>query len=234
MSLKYSKRTHMIKLFKRFPSGLLLGVIFLGLSWQLAAQQWPDPRNKTSSSIRAGFNGSLIYPGFRGGLEFPVKRIVFTRFRGLKSPKTSVKDRFLSAELAFYHHPDYHDNLYILFGYGFRKVKPNRFFWEFTPALGYSRTLLGGETYRVNHQTRVVTRVRYPGYHYALLSLGSGMGKALTTRLSAYARFSALLMAPSNNIVYLRPSLELGLIFTPEHFLITEPKVVSRSKGKIK
>ncbi|HLP95983.1 MAG TPA: hypothetical protein VK168_18200 [Saprospiraceae bacterium] len=214
----------------KFVCVLVLGA----LPMSAPAQELSFPRIKTSSSIRAGFNGSLIYPGFRGGLEFPFKRIAFTRFRGIKAPRTSVKDRFLSAELAFYHHPDYHDNLYVVFGCGFRRVKTNGFFWEFTPALGYSRTLLGGETYRVNHQTRVVTRVRYPGYHYAILSLGSGMGKALTPRLSVFSRISALIMAPSNNIVYLRPSLELGLIFTPEHFLITEPKVVSRSKGKLK
>jgi hypothetical protein len=203
-------------------------------AFTLSAQKSLPARNKASSGIRAGFNGSLVYPGFRGGLEYPYKRIEFTRYRGKKTPKTRIKDRLLTAELGYYHHPTFHDNLYLLFGYTLRSSKANRVYWEFAPALGYSRTFLGGETYRVNHQTGVVTRVRWPGYHYAILSLGGGPGKAFTPRLSGYSRLSALVMAPSNNIVYVRPTLEAGIIWKPKHFLTTEPRILTRTKGKQK
>ncbi|MCC7466362.1 MAG: hypothetical protein IT261_08845 [Saprospiraceae bacterium] len=203
-------------------------------STTLFAQKAPPTRSKTSSGIRAGFNGSLIYPGFRGGLEYPYKRIEFTRFRGKKPPRHRIKDRFLTAEFGFYHHPTFHDNYYLLFGYLLRRSKPNRNFWEFAPALGYSRTFLGGETYHVNHHAGTVTRVKWPGYHYAMLSLGGGMGKAFTPRFSGFSRLSMLIMAPSNNIVYFRPTLEIGVILKPDRFLTTEPGIVSRIKGKQK
>jgi hypothetical protein len=207
---------------------MMLGVLATALS----AQEAPAARNKTSSGIRAGFNGSLIYPGFRGGLEYPFKRIEFTRYRGKRAPRQRVKDRFLTAEFGFYHHPTFHDNYYLLFGYLLRRNKPNRIYWEFAPALGYSRTFLGGETYRVNHQAGTVTRVQWPGYHYAMLSLGGGLGKAFTPRTSGFSRLSMLIMAPSNNIIYFRPTLEVGVILKPKRFLTTEPTIVSRTKGK--
>lgn len=213
---------------------MLLGCIWIVACLELPAQELSEVRNKTSSAIRAGFNGSLIYPGFRGGLEYPYKRIEFTRYRGKKAPKTRVKDRCLTVEAGFYHHPTFHDNLYLLFGYLLRRNKSRGTYWEFAPAFGYSRTFLGGETYRVDHQTGVVSRVRRPGYHYAILSLGGGPGKAFNPRLSIYSRLSALVMAPSNNIVYVRPTMELGLILKPRHFLMNEPRIVSRIKGKQK
>ncbi len=209
-------------------------LLFLLLALPISAQEATSARNKTSSAIRAGFNGSLIYPGFRGGLEYPYKRIDITRYRGKKAPKHRLKDRALTAELGFYHHPGFHDNYYLLFGYLFRQHRARQWYWEFDPACGYSRTVLGGETYWVNHQTRVVNRVQWPGYHYAMLSLGGGLGKAITPTLTGYSRLSALIMAPSNNIVYLRPTLELGLMLRPKHFLMTEPRIVSSIKGKKK
>lgn len=213
---------------RRLLFWMVLGVFTANLS----AQNVLVTRNKTSSGIRAGFNGSLIYPGFRGGLEYPFKRIEFTRYRGKRAPRQRVKDRFLTAEFGFYHHPTFHDNYYLLFGYLLRRNKPNRIYWEFAPALGYSRTFLGGETYRVNHLAGTVTRVQRPGYHYAMLSLGGGLGKAFTSRISGFSRLSMLIMAPSNNIIYFRPTLEIGVVLKPKHFLIGEPLIVSRIKGK--
>lgn len=186
---------------------------------------------KTSSNLKLAYNATIIYPGLRAGVEYPIRRIEVTKYRKKRPVRHFSKHRYLSGEIGYYHHQTFHDNLYLLFGWQMRKQRPRGFFTEFSPAIGYSRTFLGGETYRVD-DTGNIKLLKFAGYNYVMVAIGGGFGYSFMPRLSAYFRPSLLTMFPSNNLVYIRPTVELGLIWRPRHFLEARPKTVSKLKGK--
>lgn len=197
-----------------------------------SAQSDAGAAGKSSSNVKIAYNATLVYPGVRAGIEYPIKRIDLVKYRKNKSPRHVVKERFVSGEIGFYHHPTFHDNIYFLAGWQMRRTGSRGFVTEFSPALGYSRTFLGGETYSVDDVTGKVSLIKWAGYNYAMLSLGAGFGYAFRPKISAFMRASILTMFPSNNFVYVRPTVELGIKFKPKHFLMAKPKIVSKSKGK--
>jgi hypothetical protein len=186
---------------------------------------------KVSSNLKLAYNASIIYPGFRAGIEYPIKRIEVTKYRRKRSERHFAKHRYLSGELGYYHHQTFHDNIYLLVGWQMRKQRPRGFFTEFSPAIGYSRTFLGGETYLVDDSGNI-SLIKWAGYNYAMLAIGGGCGYAFKPDFSAYFRPSLLTMFPSNNLIYIRPTVELGIIWQPKHFLQARPKITSKSKGK--
>jgi len=186
---------------------------------------------KVSSNLKLAFNGSIIYPGFRTGIEYPIQKINVSRYRGKRSVRNFVKYRYLSGEIGYYHHQTFHDNIYLLVGWQMRKQRPHGFFTEFSPAAGYSRTFLGGETYLVDAAGNI-SLVKGAGYNYAMIAIGGGCGYSCRPGISAYFRPSLLTMFPSVNLIYIRPTVELGVICQPKHFLSAHPKVTSKSKGK--
>lgn len=202
---------------------LIVGMCFTGM---LGAQS-----AKISSNLKLAYNATIIYPGFRVGVEYPIKRIDVTKHRKKRSVRHFSKHRYLSGEVGYYHHKTFHDNIYLLFGWQMRKQRPRGFFTEFSPALGYSRTFLGGETYRVDDAGNIKL-LKLAGYNYAMLAIGGGCGYSFKSRVSAYFRPSLLTMFPSINHVYIRPTVELGVIWQPKHFWEARPKIVSKSKGK--
>lgn len=187
--------------------------------------------DKVSSNITLAYNASIIYPGFRGGIEYPVKQINITKFRHKSRERHLVKMHYLSAELGYYHHQTFHDNIYLLLGWQMRKQHPRGFFTQFSPGIGYSRTFLGGETYLVDDSGKI-SLVRFAGYNYAMLAVGGGCGYTFKPGIAAYFRSSLLTMFPSNNLVYLRPTIELGIIWQPKRFLEARPVIISKTKGK--
>lgn len=198
----------------------------------LEAQSIVGSNPTIASSINVAYNATIIYPGIRAGIEYPVKQIDFTRHRKHKPALKRVKKRMLTAELGYYHHATFHDNIYALFGYQLRRFGKRKWFTEFSPSLGYSRTFLGGETYVVDDQTGEIHIKKLAGYNYGILALGGGLGYVYSAKTSTYMRACLLTMFPSNNFVYLRPTLEFGVIFKVPGFLKAHQRIVVKSKGK--
>jgi hypothetical protein len=103
-----------------------------------------------------------------------------------------------------------------------RRSGTGGFFSEFSPGLGYSRTFLGGTTYEVNDNGDVKIE-KNAGYNYALVTVGGGAGYSFYKKkgipLSVYSRLNVLMMFPYNSTIYLRPAIELGVIYRPASFL---------------
>lgn len=188
---------------------------------------------KKSSSLVLSYNSSLIYPGARLGVEFPVKTIVITKTDKSGKDKEFTKDRFVTFNISWYHHPAYHDNLYFTAGWTMRRTRAKGFFTEFSPELGMSRTFNGGTTYEVDNMGNV-TRKRLAGYYYALVSAGGGIGydfsKTRQKPISIFSKMNILMMFPYNSTIYLRPAVEIGLIYKPSNFLSF--KIKSRHLNK--
>lgn len=188
---------------------------------------------KKSSNLSLSYISSLIYPGARLGIEFPVNTIYITKISKSGKEKDFTKDRFVTANLSWYHHPAFHDNVYISAGWTMRRTKSHGFLTEFSPEIGLSRTFLGGTTYRVDDNGNVTIK-RAAGYYYALVSVGGGIGYDFSKKKQKpfllFSKFNLLMMFPYNSTIYLRPVVEIGLIYKPFDFLSLKVKSKSRTK----
>jgi hypothetical protein len=184
------------------------------------------------ASIRLAYNSSLIYPGAASSLDFPVRNIELIKLKN-DTFKSISKSRFISFNLGYYHHYGFHDNLYIMPEWIMRRANPGPFFTEFSAGLGYSRTFLGGTTYRVDESGNI-SIVPWAGYSYAIAAIGLGFGYDYTSAkkisLSFYSRLKMLVLFPYNSTFYPRPTLELGIIYKPEKFLSRKVHVVHKMK----
>lgn len=184
--------------------------------------------HRTSSNIKLAYNSSLIYPGLRMGTETPFHRRIITKTKKSGKQKLVYKDQFFSSNFGWYRHPGFHDNLYLTVGYTIRRTGGKGFFAEFSPELGYSRTFLGGTTYRVDDNGNVSIK-RMAGYNYGIVSLGGGIGYDLSIThakpFAVYFKFNVLTMFPYNSTVYVRPAMELGVIYKPKYFLGFNTKI---------
>jgi hypothetical protein len=179
-------------------------------------------REKRSSNLSIAYNSSIIYPGARLGIEIPLVTNYITKLLISGKNREFIKDQFFTTNLSWYHHPQYNDNLYFTLGWTMRKTQSKGFFTEFSPEIGYSRTFLGATTYKVNNNGDI-TIEKLAGYNYALISLGGGIGYDFSVTESkpflVYYKLNLLTMFPYNSTIYVRPAMELGLIYKPKHFL---------------
>jgi hypothetical protein len=196
-----------------------ISILFL-LSCILSSAQ-SDTFNRHSGNqpdFKITYISSLIYLGMSTGIEFPISSVRERKL--LKNPegKAINRDWFISGNLNWYHHPDFHDNLYLTTEWVRRRTKSTGFIAEFSFGPGYSRTFLGGTTYTVSDNGGISV-VKHAGYNYALLTLGWGCGydyyvkKQLPFLL--FAKGNMLIMLPYNSTLYFRPVLELGVRYAP-------------------
>lgn len=204
---------------------LKLSLIILLTSFSVLCYSQKDSlinREKKSSDIIFAYNSSIIYPGARLGIEMPFISNYITKLLRSGENRAFVKDQFFTANLSWYHQPAYNDNLYFTLGWTLRRTESNGFFTEFSPEIGCSRTFLGATTYRVDSNGNI-TIEKLAGYNYVLISIGGGVGYDLSITKSkpflVFYKFNLLTMFPYNSTIYMRPAMELGLIYKPSHFL---------------
>lgn len=199
---------------------IILSHFFIIVVFSLQAQQ-TDGYLRKSTNLSLSFMATLKYPGTRFGFELPVKTKLLAKKKSYREKKIQ-KDRFLTSNIGWYHHPTFHDNVFITAGWSARRIQQKGFFTQFSPEIGYSRTFLGATSYSVNENGQVRIN-KLAGYNHLLLSVGLGMGydfeKMRDKPIAIYYRVNVMFMYPYNSTFYLRPALELGLIYTPQKFL---------------
>jgi hypothetical protein len=185
------------------------------------------------SDFRVAYNSSIIYPGAALGIDYPIQEIQLTKSWNDGHSKTIIKKRYISGILGFYHHKGFHDNIYIIPEWVMRRSRGGPWFTEFNAGLGYSRTFLGGTTYKVDEMGNV-TIIPAVGFSYAIAAIGYGVGYNYSVKkripVSVYTRLSMLLMFPYNSTIYPRPTIEIGLIYIPVHFLERKIKTFHKEK----
>jgi hypothetical protein len=201
---------------------LIIGLLYLNNTNAQNTNELPQ------TGIKVAYMGSLIYPGFKVGIERPSKVIQLE-----KGSRTILKERYWTLNIGFYHHETFHTNLYLLAERQLRRQYANGLFFEFAPGVGYSRTFLGGTTYQVSDNGTVSTKT-LAGYNYLMLSLSGGVGydfsKKTETPVKAYLKPSLFFLTPSNSFIYVRPTVELGIIYSPKSFLRATPSVKIKKK----
>lgn len=220
----FQHQTNIYIMFKQVKI-ILCSLLLVALSILAQAQ---TEKIQMSSNIKGAYMGSVIYPGFKLGVERPYKHIEKTK----RSGKVIEKDRFVSFNLGFYYHKTFHDNLYLLVERTRRRTAPSGFFVETSPGIGVSRTFLSDATYTVDDAGKVA-KVSGAGYTYAMLSLAAGIGydfskKSDNRPYAIYLKPSVFVIAPYNSFVYFRPTVELGVIYKPKTFWTKDVKEVKK------
>ena len=172
-------------------------------------------------NLKLSYNSSLIYPGISTGFEIPLKKLNTGIIVKYKKNKSITRERLISGNLNWYHHPYFHDNLYLTAEWVMRRTNSKGIVSEFACGPGLSRTFLGGTTYRVS-ESGDVSVVKFAGYTYALITIGGGLGYDFSIKkempFSALAKMNLISMFPYNSTIYVRPVLELGVRCSPRLF----------------
>jgi hypothetical protein len=208
------------------------GIFILALFYCTFCQAQCDSINGLPArriNLKFSYNSSVIYPGMSTGIEFPVNNVNVQVYKNQKPARCIRKGKYVSANLNWYHHPDFHDNLYLTAEWVIRRTRFTGFISEFSAGPGFSRTFLGGTTYKVDDNGNV-SIVKMAGYNYALVTIGGGFGYdfSLVKRLpfSAVAKMNIISMFPYNSTIYFRPVIEFGIRYTPRSSkkrIISEP-----------
>jgi hypothetical protein len=191
-----------------------------------------DAKNNATTNIKIAYLGSIIYPGFKLGLERPyrIKQIIKKKSWGTK---TIIRERAFALNLGFYHHQNFHNNLFVFGEWQFRRQQPKGMFYEFSPGLGYSRTILDGATFDVDANGNV-SKKNGAGYNYLMTSLSGGLGYDFAIKkimpAKVYLKSSLFVLAPYNSFIYPRPTIELGVIYKLNFLYNASPKFILKNK----
>jgi hypothetical protein len=196
-----------------------------------AQDQLTNPEFTPKTGLKASYLGSITYPGAKIGIELPILVKQMTKRNG---SKIVLKERYLTANVGFYHHPDFHDNLMLNVEWQMRRQGTKRgWFGEWAPNIGYSRTFLDGTAYEKDASGNIVQN-KGAGHSMFMFGVSGGFGydfsKTQNLPMKAFFKASITAFTPFNTFLYPRPSVELGLVYVPHSFLKMKPKVVLINK----
>jgi hypothetical protein len=193
---------------------------FIMLLLWLLCQHTIHAQEKSDASkvgIKAAYMSSVISPGFKVGVEYLTKVTPKTKQRSWGT-KTILKERYWTLNLGFYRQVDFHSNLYLLAERQFRRQYGKGFFMDIAPGIGFSRTFLDKTTYTLADDG-TVSKKTLAGYNYLMLSMAGSLGydfsKTKNLPLKLYLKPSIFTILPFNSNKLIRPSYEIGVIFTP-------------------
>jgi hypothetical protein len=152
------------------------------------------------------------------GIEFPLPHFDVKMLNIQKPWRSYKKGKFILAGINWYHHPGFHDNLYLTAEWVMRRTRSTGFVSECSAGPGFSRTFLGGTTYKVDDRGNISV-VKLAGYNYALMTIGGGLGYDFALKkhlpVSGFAKMQLILMFPYNSTIYFRPVMEIGIRYSP-------------------
>ncbi len=148
------------------------------LGSELFAQAYPSQQKTADQEISAHVSamGAFIYPGAKAGIDYMVINKTIQQSGSNGVIKTITKNKFITANIGFYHHRDYNTNLLLQAGYQFQRMNSNGWFRSFEPQIGISRTFIDGAVYKVNDD-HTVTRKKGAGHFYLSPALSFGLVK---------------------------------------------------------
>jgi hypothetical protein len=198
---------------------MLMKKYLILLLWLLCqhASQAQEKSDAPKVGIKSAYMSSVISPGFKVGIEYLTKVVTKKKQRSWGT-KTILKERYWTLNLGFYRQVDFHSNLYLLAERQFRRQYGKGFFMEMSPGIGYSRTFLDHATYTLADDG-TVSKKTLAGYNYLMLSMAGGLGydfsKTKNLPLKLYLKPCLFTIFPYNSNKLIRPSYEIGVIFTP-------------------
>lgn len=205
------------------------GISFLFMAWiSLSALKAQSPFQHPSAHYRLGMYGTLIYPGFQGGVEWPSKAITIYKHRK-KKVKLYQKERYWGAQAGMYTQKYVHQQWYLGGSRSLRKVRSNQRYTEWVFGLGLSRSWLNGSVYEVDGNG-TVNALRMQGNWHGMFSTSWYMGWDKPQTLKPYIGIGQMSFLGNNGMPVIRPLLELGLRWKANH--IPERSIETRDRHK--
>jgi hypothetical protein len=197
------------------------GVSILALIICTLCRAQSDSISNTSTrglNIKLAYVSSLIYPGISTGLEFQVKHATISVLKNQILIRSFLTEKYISGNINWYHHPDFQDNIYLTAEWVMRRTRYTGFISEFSAGPGFSRTFLGGATYKVDENGNVYV-IKLAGYFYALVTVGGSFGYDFSMKkqfpVSVFVKMNIISMFPYNSTIYIRPVMEFGIRYSP-------------------
>jgi hypothetical protein len=199
--------------------------------------QQGDSVTKSSISVgtraNASYLGAIVYPGAKLGLEFPLRRVEILKPRP-KGEHNVWRDRFLTADLGFYHHGGFHDNLFLLAAFNYRRTANNGIFAQFGVGLGVSKTFFGGTTYVVKDDGSIDVRPS-SGHFYVVPHLNFAFGWDLSKKANAHPfsiwlKPSLMVLAPFAGGIFPVPTAELGFSYRLNQLLVHPIRLITKQR----
>lgn len=190
-------------------------ILFVILILSFITVKATDSDYEPKTAVRGSFMGALFSPGFKVGVEMPYKYKKIEKIRK-EITKVHYKERYLAISLSMYNQQNFHTNYIFQLDWQLRKQRSRGFFFDFGPCIGFSRTLLDGSAYTVDDVGNVI-KVDYAGDFYGLagasISLGYNFNMRSQRPIKMFLKPSLLVLFPYSNLIYPRPTIELGLMY---------------------
>ncbi len=205
-------------------------LLLLNIIWVLNLNAQDSLKTKIQKPIlvNIAYLGAVAYPGMKLGVELPMIEKTIIK----KNGKLITKDRFININYGFYHHSTFHSNNWLTAEWLKRRSNPKGFMTEANVGLGYSRTFLTNATYEVDDNGQII-KINSAGNNYLHFTMGVGLGytfkKETKIPITGYLKTNLMILTPYNHFIYLRPTLELGVI-APLNFWNKKTKQLVKSK----
>lgn len=176
-----------------------------------------DERIDMPVSFRLAYMGSILYPGVKAGVEYPIRTKRYAYQVDSLFVTKKIKQRSVTLNLGMYHHKTFHSNYILTAGYLWRRTNKKGWFADVEPQFGVSRTFIDGTVYSVD-ASNAVNKIKLAGDWFLASQMSFSVGKELRlvkkeAPLKIYIRPTLILLAPYNNFIYARPSVEIGAIY---------------------
>jgi hypothetical protein len=209
-----------------------LGLFVLSVLFINEVAKGQEAGYSPQTGIRGAYMGSIVYPGFKVGVERPYK---FTQRDKLTSKKikTYYKERYLSYSLGMYTQARYHTNFLLQAEWIKRRQKSKGFYYEGSLGTGFSRTFVAGQSFEVL-ENGDIKKVSLSGNCYAQFNLGGSVGYNFNLKqqkpFSVYLKHHWHFLFPYNAFITPRPTLELGCNYNLSGFWQANPKYKFKEK----
>jgi hypothetical protein len=211
----------------------LLLFTFLFVNIQLFAQNKSeffreisfDTASIEKLSLKAMYYGVYTFhPGFKVGIEYPIKRKnkeisrkpLFAKMGFMMSNKTKIihKDWILSANFASYYHKQNHSAMLLTTELARRRTGRRGFYREFSFGYGIMKTFQP-TTYEMNSSGEF-EKVFMPGHFHNVINFGFALGKDYSIKnkpITWYFKPTFFVMFPYNSLLGVSSAFEIGITY---------------------
>ncbi|MEQ9413579.1 MAG: hypothetical protein RIF39_07095 [Cyclobacteriaceae bacterium] len=180
------------------------------------------------------YGNFLIDPGFKIGVERPFKIIQKTLLK--KNGKKRINQHvFLNTvNLGYYYTAEHNHSFFLNTELGYRKVRKSGFKTETFLGLGYMRTFLTDETYKVEGDNVSIDKAAGSNYFMPSLSFGIGYDNSVKQEPFPFAislRPNVFIRYPYNGAVLPQLTIELNFSYRFNAFS-SKTKQIYKSKTR--
>ncbi len=213
-------------------------ILILGLLTESAMAQSLKTDSVTNAKVPmpitiSYYSNLIVDPGFKVGIERPFLIIQKSKIRKNGKLKFNRLQFLNTLNLGYYYTKEQNHSPFLNMEIGYRKIRKSGFKTEAFLGLGYMRTILTDETYKVDNNGNV-SKIDFAGSNYFMPSLSFGIGYDNSYRndhfpFSVSLKPNIFFRLPYNHSVLTNIGMELNLSYQIGSFR-SKSKQIFKSK----